>query len=700
MTHDDPRPQRLAAACVVLSLAAALALVLLGQTNFSMSAFGLGWLMLGGAGVWLLSLIRLHQLRLVEQERRELAELERQRRERLAGAGSVFDQDDADQMDALAAGRRLRTIEKWVTPVFAMIVAGFLILFGLRLLPDAWPFALAAKAAEEGVQHASTMAFLAGAIAFVTFAVSRYAAGIARASNSADKTTLRAGAAYFFGTSLLALATAIALVLAHNDYEWFEGRLAAVIGVVMIVLAVEIIINFILDFYRPRVAGQAQHVFYESRVLGVFSEPHGLVRNVAQTIDYQFGFKVSQTWFYQLLGRWIAFLLLFQAAVIYAVTCLVVVPEGQEAVVEVTRPGTSYRWVAEPGIHWSWPWPFASATLIPVQRVQRMELGYDPTKEKPEDLATMPKWKRQMKEVVLWTQKHKVKEYKLLVADRQASADTKVPVNLLSVTMPVHWRVRPGKALEFYKQSDHIEKIIESLAYRELTKYAAHADLLELIGAGGIRAADEIREALQTSCDSAGIDRGSLGVEIVYVGLGGVHPPTEVAEAYENVVNAFEQRDTKIKQAMADAGKKKIGAGGENYQELYDAMMAEAAIKEGDSRRAEASRHVESLLRLKSGGDARESVTDAQDYLYQRIVLQAGEVELFRAQRAAFEAAPRTFVVRAYLDAISEGFKGIHKYVIAVTHPERIVYQGDLKEQAPLQLLNDQLRASQEAGGR
>jgi len=86
--------------------------------------------------------------------------------------------------------------------------------------------------------------------------------------------------------------------------------LAAASGGLLLWPGGEMVVNFVLAFYRPRVAGEPRRVFYESRLLGVFCEPEGIIRSVAQTIDYQFGFRVSETWFYRLLGRIVLPLLL------------------------------------------------------------------------------------------------------------------------------------------------------------------------------------------------------------------------------------------------------------------------------------------------------------------------------------------------------------------------------------------------------
>ena len=55
--------------------------------------------------------------------------------------------------------------------------------------------------------------------------------------------------------------------------------------------------------------GRITRALYDSRLVGVLAQPEGLVATAAQTLDYQFGFKVSETWFYQFLQRSIAWYL-------------------------------------------------------------------------------------------------------------------------------------------------------------------------------------------------------------------------------------------------------------------------------------------------------------------------------------------------------------------------------------------------------
>ncbi|MFA6715690.1 MAG: hypothetical protein WCS27_09955, partial [Victivallaceae bacterium] len=57
--------------------------------------------------------------------------------------------------------------------------------------------------------------------------------------------------------------------------------------VIYIILGAEFISNLVVEFYRPRTIEEPRPVF-ESRLLALFTEPGGVVRNIADTLDYQF----------------------------------------------------------------------------------------------------------------------------------------------------------------------------------------------------------------------------------------------------------------------------------------------------------------------------------------------------------------------------------------------------------------------------
>jgi len=689
----DKRGEWVSLLGVAVSLVIAVLLGLLGiySGNAMTATWAAAFLMTGCCGVWLLCYIQLHQYRLLEEERIEVGELERQRQEKLGGARTIFEEDELDQMDTLAMGRRLRTVERFLIPCIALGVAAFHLAAGLSILAASQPIfgwfyqfppvvdavALAERISFGDLTEARVVLFFAGAFSFVTFMVSRFALGM---SQERRWSALKAGGNYQFGSSAVCLGISLVLLCEISGLKGAEIWLGQVIGVLLIVLAIETVANFILDFYRPRVEGAFHRPFYDSRLLGIFSEPGGILRSLANAIDYQFGFKVSETWFYKLLGRKIRLLLLIQAAVLLALTCIVVVPPGHQAVIEhLGRPEAT---TAKPGIHLRYCWPIDRATIIPVERIQRMVLGHAPeSTDSRADYGDI----MENRPPILWTKAHRTKEYRLLVADRRVSSETKVPVNLLSVEMPVQWRVKhktDADVIRYYSQSGDVASIIECLAYRELTRHAASSDIEDFLGSGGIEAATVLHERVQQACDRAGYDGKGLGVEIVHLGIGGAHPPhdEEVAQTYEAVVSAIEQKDAHIQKAKGDASAMRIKSGGMAWEPLYAAIIEEDAARETDlGDLPEKKARVEGLLRDTAGGISRRMAAEADKVAYARLFGEKAAAERYAFQLEAYEAGQGAYTLRLYSRMLGRTLLGVRKYVILMDEPDKVVYEINLK---------------------
>ena len=69
-------------------------------------------------------------------------------------------------------------------------------------------------------------------------------------------------------------------------------------------------------------------------LVGLLAQPESLFTTAAQALDYQFGFKVSETWFFRLLQKNLPLLLLAQLAVLLLSTCVVFMDAGEQAVLE------------------------------------------------------------------------------------------------------------------------------------------------------------------------------------------------------------------------------------------------------------------------------------------------------------------------------------------------------------------------------
>lgn len=596
----------------------------------SQAAWASAWVLLLGLPVWLLSWLLLRQRRLAEEE---AAEWERLEAERKAGGGERTSLFVAGEQEAFIAQTRLRQLEKYLLPTGSLIVAVLFGLLGALLFLARW---------REGripvAENANLGAALLLCESFILFLVGMYARGMAR---QAEWRPLRAGASFMMAGSLALCISGLGLAAWGLQFKLIEQVAALIIPALMVLTAVEILLNFILDFYRPRIPGQEARPSYDSRLLGLLTEPGGILRTAAATLDYQFGFKVSETWFYRFLERAIAPLLLFQGVAFYLLTCVLVVGPEQQAIIErwgrpiraeASGAGEATVRVFGPGLHLKWPWPIERAYRFPALQVQEIAIGGEGVVEGAK---------------FIWTQEHFKTEYHFLVATRLEevggaggeSEKAPPPVNMLAANIVVQYRVKPTpKGLyDFRYRVADTRALLEGLAYREATRYLAHVDLLEVMSKGRRACADVLKQRIQEA-----VDAENMGVDIVFVGLTNIHPPVqgEVGMAFERVVAAEEERVATVLQAV----------GYKNQQE-YGAVEERAKIL------------------ATARGEAFERVKNAE-----------GERDRFMCQLSAYHAAPSVFPVREYLRALEAGLKDIRKYVLLTEHLSNLTIPIDLQE--------------------
>src|SRR5439155_5587839 len=112
------------------------------------------------------------------------------------------------------------------------------------------------------------------------------------------------------------------LAAVKAGFKLVDLYMAHALVVLLGVLAVENLISLVLEIYRPRIKGKVDRPLYESRLVGLLGQPEGLITTAAQALDYQFGFKVSETWFYRFLEKSLGWLVLWQAAALFISTSL------------------------------------------------------------------------------------------------------------------------------------------------------------------------------------------------------------------------------------------------------------------------------------------------------------------------------------------------------------------------------------------
>ena len=383
----------------------------------------------------------------------------------------------------------------------------------------------------------------------------------------------------------------------------------------------ETLLGLILEVYRVRVRGRESRLLYESRLVGMLGQPEAIITTAAHAMDYQFGFKVSETWFYRFLEKALGWMLLAQFAVLVLSSCFIVIDPGDEALIERFGRPLGKNGVIGAGLHLKLPWPIDQTTNYHTERIQSFIVGAEPEEG----------------QTIAWAVSH-AKEQNFLVASHelnpealsnQTSEGKSPPVNLLSVSIPVQYQIT-NLAIWAYTNSNP-ESLLKGIAERAVGHYLASADLDNLMAQGRAAAAVALRSNMQAQADAL-----QLGARVLFVGLEDIHPPTKVAKIFEEVVGATETRESKILEAQAYSISTNAWANGESFKRLAAA-----------------------------DADQHSAITNS-----------AARAMLFTNQQLAYAAAPGhngVYEQHAYLDTLVEKSGDSRKYIIATSNAPNII---------------------------
>ncbi|MEI9999292.1 MAG: protease modulator HflK [Verrucomicrobiota bacterium] len=241
------------------------------------------------------------------------------------------------------------------------------------------------------------------------------------------------------------------------------------------------------------------------------------------------------------------------------------------------------------------PWPLQDVALVETDRVREISLGFE------QDLAGP----------VLWTEPHYVGEQNLLVGDGES---------LLTIDVPIQYQVADPVA--FLTATSDPAAALKSLAERRLVQAAQSRESFAIMTSGRTQIAAEIEQGLQEEAD-----RHGLGLKILFVGLKDVHPPVDVAPAYEKVVSSQERKEAAIDLARA-----------------YEAQVLPDAQT-----------------------DANRLISDAGAAATQRLDQATGEARRFTLLASAEQEAPELLRLRWRYDVLDQGLAGPGKFIVGLS---------------------------------
>src|SRR6266853_3089007 len=303
------------------------------------------------------------QMRLEQNEREEKLEFDEMTKAR--GSAALF---EAKAAEVFPAQRSREQFERYFVPGFTVILC-LVTAAGAFFL---WRWLTKSTTLGELKQPMLALALFA-LFALILFLLGKFSATIARLERHR---LLRPGASYLLLAAYLCFLVALGIVGVQAGLPRSDLYVGRALCVLLGLIAVETLINLILEMYRPRVKGKIERPLYDSRLVGLLGQPEGLITTAAQALDYQFGFKVSETWFYRFFERAILWLLPLQVFLLILSTGLVIIEPGEQALLEHFGRPVEGRTVLEPGPHFKWPWPIDKVYRFQTEQIQSFDVGF------------------------------------------------------------------------------------------------------------------------------------------------------------------------------------------------------------------------------------------------------------------------------------------------------------------------------------
>jgi regulator of protease activity HflC (stomatin/prohibitin superfamily) len=622
---------------------------------------------------WLALVVLFHQHSLERLEALENEELEQLR----ASGRSVFE-GGREQTDV--ASRRLASMHRWLMPTISAFVAlalallSYLTIDWLRRLDDsaatATPFGVGANL---GWQLA-----LCTALALGTFIFSRFVAGM---SQQAAWANLRGGAGTSVGNAIVLLAIAVGIVFEVFRKPNVLEVVAYGIAVFAALVAAEILLNLILNIYRPRRREDAPRPAFDSKLLGLAAAPDSIVRSINEAVNYQFGFDITSSWGYQLLLRSIARLTVLAVVVLLLISMVVVVQPGEQAV--RLRGGRIVGDVASGALLFKWPWPVESVERFDVGQVRSIVLGPAPLKNdkvnawviEGEPDANRPGF------IVLASGTGKSSGG---VGNTESDGSpVAAQFALLDADLVLSYRIRDGALLDFLGFTsdarsrrtplDMRERALKAIALREVTQLFATLRVDEVLSPQGDSLVQRLKERIQRAFDSA-----RSGVEVVGVQIPVLRPPAgEPAGRFEDLSIDLQNARKVVDEAnrLVNTTMSTLAGSPEQARRIVAAIEVLREIERQQGRDAQPARakraEIEAMI-VESRGQAASVISIAQARRWDMLMRARATASEVLGQAPSYRAAPALYRERAIMAVLTRALAEARvKYVLAVD-PSRV----------------------------
>ena len=520
--------------------------------------------------------------------------------------------------------RSLHQFEKLILPVILLIIscietglASWVLTLEMTHMHDTIP-----KDRSAMLSIASTMS----GSAVILFFVSKYSSGLAFGNK---KLYLRPLSGYTFYNSGACVLGCVASLLFYWSYTFGVSLLTWVSCISSLVLAAERLITWVIDLYRPKSKRIPGLSVYDSRFLGLFIQPQGILHGISELIEYQFGIQISEGFIYRCFTKVLIPYLLLQLITLNLLSCIVYIQPQEKALLE--QWGSDSLKSLKPGMHLKLPWPVCRVYRMTTEKVRKVNIPRNLHKENEKKTKKVSLWQDGIfKKNLFLTAGSLYKDEK-----ESTSNASSIAVNLAAVNATVHYKI--VDIHKYYAMNNTPLELIRVLSLRELRKYMISNDFPFLLRSGFQHIGDKLATQIQIATDTH-----NLGIRIVNVTINNLQPPPEIVPSYREILKARQDRLKKRLEAEQYAVKVK----------------------------AEADHEANRIVRT------AESDTT--------LITNLAEVEKsnYHEQYTIYQEYPDLYKIRSTMDSLEKWLQDVRK-IVATTGKAREVFNLDLKRTQP-----------------
>jgi modulator of FtsH protease HflK len=297
----------------------------------------------------------------------------------------------------------------------------------------------------------------------------------------------------------------------------------------------------------------------------------------------------------------IAVIAMFLVVAVWLATGFYQVDEGTRGV--ELRLGKYNGNTTTPGLHWRLPYPFEKEEIVDVERINVVEVGHRNN------------------------QKTKVKEESLMITEDQ---------NIVDVQFAVQYKLKPIAAEATINSA--VQFLFNNKAPNEAVQQAAEAAMREVVGKSKMdfvlyEGRADVSTRAKVLMQSI-LDRYETGLVVTDLNLQNAQPPEQVQGAFDDVVNAKQERERNKNLGEAEANN----------------------------------------ILPRAKGDAARLLEEANGHKQKVVATAKGDAARFSSVVAEYEKAPQITRERMYLEMMSTVMQNSSKVLVDQKGGQNMLY--------------------------